>query len=438
MLLLLCIACIVYYENLRETGTLDLETLTAAVSSNNNNNLTIGRSSHVGTPSQPPQSPLPPSEAPSSSLKSENHPLSIDPDGCGLEDHVEPRWIPQSQQDTLELKQLQTCKTKLVAAFESGDQEDIINKRADLTKLDCLLKDVPVEILYNYKTIYMIGDSLLRQQFMVLLCMLNPLVEPEDVAFLNTKEKVEYRVEVQHPGNTTTTTMPTTLIYTPFGIVFPRPSQYQPLFENEFPAAAANGTQQDLIVMNAGHHYTSEMASSLQRHCKFIVQQMADRPIHFYFMETTDEQWPTSNGMYPAFGDECCCDKCACEVVTPGKVKGHGALDLFTHNWTKAFGRLRPDVNTLDPLFDEHHLLNHSTCVPDCYPANWKNELVRPILANHSNIHIVPTWRQLVARDMLHNVASHDCTHKTVDALWEINKQFLRTVLGKVEAISDA
>lgn len=352
--------------------------------------------------------------------------LKEGPDGCGLDDGVEPRWVPYTQEDLSFLHEIQACKSRLVQILNSGDDEDVgARDFMNLTKLDChSMKVASLGILLKYQTIYMIGDSLLRQQFMVLQCMLNPNTTVLNLTITNTKEKVEYRTKVNSN---------TTIIYTPFGAVFPNPSQTQPLYKNEYPAATANGTANDLIVINAGHHYNSEMSESLESHVNYIVKLAYDKPIHVYFMETTDEQWPTSNGMYPAFGQECCCGQCACEILIGDKIRGNAALDEEAVNFTKAFGRLYPNHDMLDPMFDPDHRINHSYCVPDCYPANWKNELVRPLLVEDgndqmNNVHVIPTWRQLVARKLLNNVGRNDCTHKSVDTTIEINRQFVRTV----------
>jgi hypothetical protein len=308
----------------------------------------------------------------------------------------------------------------LVDGFRSGDDEEVGSKDAlNLTKLDCRLRASLEELLFRYRTIYMIGDSLLRQQFMVLLCMLKPSATAMDLNITKTEQKVEFRTKVKN----------TTFIFSPFGA-----SELEPLYENEYPAATGNGTAKDLIVINAGHHYTSQDAEELHRHATHMVELARDRPIHVYFMETTDEQWPTSNGIYPAEGEECCCGKCSCEIVTPDKVRGNAALDLTTNNFTEAFGRVSPNRDILDPMFDPQHRMNHSLCVPDCYPANWKNELVRPVLLGSKkqkkrNIHIVPGWRQLVARKLLNNVDGRtDCTHKSVDVTIELNRQLLRSI----------
>ena len=366
-----------------------------------------------------PQSPE--TETPTSIPAPTEQGTQISPDGCGIEDGVEPKWLRQTPDDLILLAEVKRCKQRLVEMVNSGDNEDMSwRDDVNVTYLNCRTV-ASLHVLSNYRTIYMIGDSVMRQQFMVLVCMLNLSAE---MNITNTPAKVEYQSMVSHADGTTTN-----IVYTPFGYFFPPPSQTQPLYQNEYPAALANGTEHDMIIINAGHHYYNEMASTLENDAMYIVDKARGRPIHVYFMETTDEQWPTSNGMYPTFGDECCCGKCSCEVLDSDRVHGRARLDIIKHNFSKAFGRLNPDQATLDPLFDPNHKLNHSTCVPDCYPANWKNVLVREILQKEPNVHVVPTWRQLVARKLLNSFMTTDCTHQSVDTLIEVNRQLLRTII---------
>jgi hypothetical protein len=317
---------------------------------------------------------------------------------------------------------LKQCKERLVlsaqdAASEATDWRGGVN----LTYLKCN-DDPDIAILKQYENIYMIGDSLLRQQFFVLVCMLNT---SSTIDVTKTKEKVEYRSTIRWSNKNSFTT----IIYTPSGPLFTQ----KPLYEEEFPRAVASGTARDIIIMNAGHHYSSDAASMLLDDVTFIIGKTKNRSTHIYFMETTDEQWPTSNGMYPSFGNECCCEKCNCEVWNDDKILGMGKINTDLYNFSAAYGRVNPDQSILDPLFDPNHLLNHSLCVPDCYRANWKNILLRSILVlqNQSNVHLVPLWQQLVSRKLLNSVSRTDCTHQSVDTLIEVNLQLLRSINGQ-------
>lgn len=420
VILTLCILIMMFYKDLNVMSHFQRESVTTVTT--RNSTVMFERNdtdSQLVHPNLPPQSLCTPNSS-SISVSAEQE-TQLLPDGCGIEDGVEPQWVQQTPDDLVLLADVKRCKQRLVEIVTSGDNEDVAwRDGVNVTYLKCRTI-ASLQVLSKYRTIYMIGDSLMRQQFMVLNCMLNLSA---DINVTDTPAKVEYRSIVSHADGTTTN-----IVYTPFGCFFPPPSQTQPLYQNEYPAALANGTEHDMIIINAGHHYYSEMASTLENDASYIAEKARGRPTHVYFMETTDEQWPTSNGMYPTFGDECCCAKCSCEVLNADRIQGRARLDTVNHNFSKAFGRLSPDQATLDPVFDPNQKLNHSACVPDCYPANWRNVLVREILQKQPNVHVVPTWRQLVARNLLNSFMMTDCTHQSVDTLIEVNRQLLRTII---------
>ena len=319
-----------------------------------------------------------------------------------------------------------------MSAVQSGDSETIgWRLKFNLTKLDCVMQ-VSWDAVSNYRTIYMIGDSVLRQQFMSLVCTLNSNLtikvvsdtekehDPNVVTYMNNEKRHEYRAVIRHTDGRSTT-----IIHTPFGPLFE--GQRLPLYKNEYPAALANGKAEDMIVINAGLHYNSKIADKLVTDVTKIVSMAQDRIVPVFFMETTDQQMGTSNGIY-AECESCCCDFDACEVLTPDHLRGNASLEFAKCNYSAAFGRSMPNRTVLDPIFDLLHKLDHTKCVPDCLPANWKNDLVQSIVHNSSNnFHFVPTFRQLVARKMFNNQSPYDCTHKAVDTLLEMNRQLFRT-----------
>ena len=49
----------------------------------------------------------------------------ISPDGCGIEDGVEPKWLRQTPDDLILLADVKRCKQRLVETVNSGDNEDM-------------------------------------------------------------------------------------------------------------------------------------------------------------------------------------------------------------------------------------------------------------------------------------------------------------------------
>jgi hypothetical protein len=166
----------------------------------------------------------------------------------------------------------------------------------------------------------------------------------------------------------------------------------------------------------------------------FIKDMSHSSKAHIFFMEVTDEQWPTSNGMFTVP-----CPICPCEPLGPDRILGVGHADaLSAHQINMS---LDPTKNT-GPIFDLIFDLidfgstpegrkNNALCIPSCLPASWRRDVTNAILeSNASNmLHIVPIWRQLVDRGLMHSRFPGDCTHKAADALIAMNQQLVRSML---------
>jgi hypothetical protein len=365
-------------------------------------------------------------------------------DGCGLDDGIDPPWMPYSENDTAYMTQLLHCVGRINQGKLRGldGNEPGYRQQFPLTYLGCR-KQVSQDIITQYDTIYMIGDSVLRQQFNVLRCMLDPHLDPKtSIRRIATMQREVYKTVFTHPNGKTTK-----FIYTTWGYCFEEPCKTWPLLR-DFPAALGNGTHKDIIIVNAGHHYRSPDAGVLKDHANLMVELVqkaaADRTMssssssrssipQVFFMETADENFPTSNGLFPVGGEECLFNKCTCRAVTSDMIQGRGILDPSV-NWTLALGRAKPDRHVLDALFPTTTTTTsivadpHAQCVPDCYPAHWRSDLTLPILKKSSNIHIVPVWRQLALRGIPNNCSPGDCTHKGVDTVIEMNRQLFRTI----------
>jgi hypothetical protein len=70
------------------------------------------------------------------------------------------------------------------------------------------------------------------------------------------------------------------------------------LYEHQYPLALCKGSNKDLIIINAGHHYNSGMAGTLIADVNFIFQKARTHQINLFFMETSGEEYPTSNGFF--------------------------------------------------------------------------------------------------------------------------------------------
>jgi hypothetical protein len=324
----------------------------------------------------------------------------------------------------------------------------------NLTYLIC--NDVPATtdiLMKNYDNIYMIGDSRPSTTIQCITVHVKSATVSESQTF---HQAYSYKTVIPRPkltsciGKNTTTAPPLRIVYTTWGFFFEEPRSTWILFR-EFPTLLQHGTNRDMIVLNAGHHYRSPDAGILKNHTQTIVNLIhhahkearmegANRTIpHVYVMETADENYPTSNGLFP--GEVCLENACSCQAFSPGMELGQGTLDP-TINWTEAWGRFLPDHEILwnvtmnyDPTqsWNRSRLVLDSfySCIPDCYSADWRSRLTLPILRQIENpfaLQVVPIWRQLVRRGIPNNVSPGDCTHKGVDVIMELNRQLFRTV----------
>jgi hypothetical protein len=146
-------------------------------------------------------------------------------------------------------------------------------------------------------------------------------------------------------------------------------------------------------------------------------------------VEPTEEQWPTSNGMFTTS----CSWRCKCEALTPERILGVGnAYDHSEHQVDMSQDKRNtgPFVDLIDFGTSPSQRTNES-CIPDCLPASWRRDLANGILGTNSSskLHIVPVWRQLVERGVLNAKLPFDCTHKSADALMVMTQQLVRSML---------
>ena len=108
-------------------------------------------------------------------------------DGCGLNSTAEPRWLPYTDERYEHLDSVRDCYNRIIPeiVFKQTEQDRNIS---DLTFLGCDDNEDSSsieDILANFRTIVMLGDSLVRQQFIILKCMLEPASTINDFTVLN-------------------------------------------------------------------------------------------------------------------------------------------------------------------------------------------------------------------------------------------------------------
>jgi hypothetical protein len=367
-------------------------------------------------------------------------------------------WIPYTAEQLYRLERTRQCVMKLPnhKGYKPVDKT--------ITSLQCKQRISPKKlshIVQQHDRIWFIGDSVMRQQYHSLLCMLprrkssDPILLPLDnddrdmvAAFpykpdlglgLRFENISENESDIAHIHNTTI------IRYSRFGKQF---GDYRSILYSTFPNAVQTSSAKDAIVMNAGLHYDIKFAQQLVDDVTFIANASLYSQAVIYFMETTDEQWPTSNGMFA----RPCMWKCHCEPLTLDRIKGLGvARDKGPQNVMFSLNdREMPSKEHFDGLYSDY-LKNFSSfpqaenasveqCVPNCAPASWRSDLTNPILGNRllSHVQLVPVWSQLVNRGLVHATADGDCTHKSLDALQMMNEQLARSMYSTMSQRNDA
>ena len=350
-------------------------------------------------------------------------------------------WISYGEEDYEHLNRVHECQQRFVQhqKTKTDQPSDNFRSKLNLTKLSwpagCFEGERSVqELLIPYNRIHFIGDSVLRQQFVVLACSHNTSIEPDDFVPYQRHRNPHFAMNItlsRHPSSSNDNSL--VLIYTPVGLRFkqPRSSPLETLYPESLQA------HDTAIVLNSGLHYTAADVKELQRDVfKLLMLNQTTKNVspHFYWIQATPQEWPTSNGIYvdgvvPHF----CANQdkgCQCRRMTKDILQGRGRL-MSNYDYSRAHIMVKEeDFASIYPAATLTTIMNATpaNCVPNCLPASWRNDVIRPLLVGTGrNIKIVPIFDMLVQRNMLNHVNDYDCTHLGTDTLIEINRMLLRT-----------
>lgn len=372
----------------------------------------------------------------SQSLMSTNHQVKeteyeniMRDDGCGFVSNQTNRakWIPYEEEDLLIYQQIDPCVRRL-----DNLQAYSVRKNATLYKLYChieISRNDVLATLANYDRVYLQGDSLLRQQFYGLICIIDPNVTRAQIPGKNIR--MQYNYTHEHG---------TTAIVMKYINGFEDDSN---LVANAYTTpATTEATELDAIVWNAAAHYLSYRANQMQSALELMRDTVTNASI--FYMEPAVEQWPSSNGLYT----KPCKSRCPCEPVTEERLNGRGSLSGPV-DYEQGETHLIPDEEVFRTLYPHHKYLtlfaqrngsSASDCIPDCLPASWRVDLSRKILSNHTTstiITMVPTWWQLYAlgsqTGYAHTRRPGDCTHLDVSTILATNQQLIRSMMMQQE-----
>ena len=262
----------------------------------------------------------------------------------------------------------------------------------------------------NISNIVMIGDSTIRQQFFVLLCILN--FSHHSLTTLYKKTDLD-EIEKIHHGSHSIRDESISAAYFPIGRAWGNSvADFEQTFANEI----HRGNMSTLIIINHGiHHSTVENECTDQVCGKYSLAYMARVTSHLYnnarierpsnyprliWRESTPQNFNSSNGH---FKTEHLTLKHKCIPLSVSMKLGFGPLN------------------------------NDSRCDPSCFPANSRNLITNPIF-EESNITISRIYHTLSNSpyNIHHYNSTHDCSHLNIDAIiFTNNKLFddIKTLL---------
>jgi hypothetical protein len=205
--------------------------------------------------------------------------------------------------------------------------------------------------------------------------------------------------------------------------------------------------------MDGGAHYDHSRLEHMNRALRFIANQSLMANATIYYMEPTNEEWLTNNGMfqYPAVG-------MGCQQLDSERLDGQGdglksvPLSRLSNASATAVQRLYPELALLGSMNFSNGYYEEVAL-----PAYWRSDLARSILLGgrrgssvrvdhyddnkedqddieqdhgyvRNNVHFVPVFWQLVRSNMTSNRNAKDCTHKSLDATINMNFQLVRAM----------
>jgi hypothetical protein len=359
-------------------------------------------------------------------------------DGCGLADTAEPNWVNYTEEDHSYLKRIQTC----TAGFEAKDDEKL-RSHLTLTKMLCAVNISDIRsIVSRYRKIWFIGDSVLRQMYFAIMCMVDDSFHKD---FLHTDKAKTHTGTFPLTNFTADDSSITTKTNDTGNGTWVRYSMFGPSWHGDnkglfqhFPVAMRDATREDAIIVDAGHHYDIKKVNLLKEAVSYVTKMSQLTEARVFFVETSDEQWRTSNGMFM----EKFMWRTQCAPLTPSQILGLGVPNEEDLGKANASGFMvnpapRPTFEHFGEaypyLFDGNKSLvpayTASSCRPYCVPADWRSKIALPLFqSNASRVHIVPIWKQMVARKLMQTKSHGDCTHRSVDTLIEMNRQLLRAM----------
>eukprot|EP00980_Cylindrotheca_fusiformis_P020759 scaffold7755_cov104-Cylindrotheca_fusiformis.AAC.4 len=329
--------------------------------------------------------------------------------GCRWGSSVNAVWTSSTDIEKETFFKVMACQKRL---YPRSKETWKVADRPPPSSLRCgdAIMDEMRSIVSYYRNLYMIGDSIMRQEFFTMICLLDHSIERADIMMnnrLSDDGPFQWIYNTSENGRSSTSlnflSMPQNL------------QQSKKLND----LVQVNQTNRDLFVLNQGAWYQPHKARNLQLATERARKLSEETSATVLWVETATFEWPTSNGEFVPK-----CYDCRCEALEAGRVDGNGNFTGPSRylNWNRTI-----DYEDFKFLYPNIFERIKQPCIPYCLPANWRNDISNGILLN-SSVGVVPIWNQLVSFGFPQSRHNGDCTHKSTDALMAIVQQILRSM----------
>ena len=374
-------------------------------------------------------------------------------DGCDLIDSSSsylPQWRNYTQQETDEVDLIRQCIRTLGTIPNTTYRTQILairrkqQKLEESSKLDCNLK-VSLQTLQDtmkqYDTVWFFGDSIMLQQFYLMVCMIDPSLgiqsgKPFNITRSTNSLHEDTSIVWHHSNNNNNdnSTGTTVIKYSHNGYIWERDEAN--LYERDFPTAVKTLGSNDAIILTASSHYDSTLVHLYEKAVTHIATMSTQSNASIFYMEPTPQEWPTGNGMF-VYG---CYRKCQCENLNPARLIGRGEYTDRTVPFDPTNKQNVPIIPILNRVYPDLAFANNTKdCYPSCLPATWRTDVGRVILADiipNNTVSMVPVFWQLLAKGEptsrgFNQANVGDCTHRTTEAVIVMNEQLIRTMIKR-------
>lgn len=252
-------------------------------------------------------------------------------------------------------------------------------------------------------SITVIGDSIMRQQFYFLSCLLDPNVE-----IVNSKDTFEYWWGPKAPRWRSSQSGRIRVVYYEWGSFFT--PQYGDILREDLSKALYDSKPNDVILINEGAHERIHQLGRLNQIVHFMVQifndirrDIGDKTPLLIWRETTPQNFPTPNGWYI----EGTCD----------------TAELRVQDSCKCIP-ITEEMNSEDNIY---HI-----------SANMRNIIAHDILKD-TQVFYDPIFEPLAKApfDIHSSMEKGDCSHIGVNGLAFMTQVFASTILGNIEKHKD-